>query len=162
MIRVVGIGSPFGDDQAGWRVVELLRNRLAPDIDLVALDRPGAALVSWMQGADWFILIDALGPDGSPGRVRRIDPDAIVPPPGGTSSHGLDLGEAIRLAEALGCRPRHLDIFGIEIAGIGTADLCAAVEAGAEALAQRLCEVLTRPTDHESLADSPPNSCSKS
>ena len=85
MIRIVGIGSPFGDDQAGWRVIELLRGRLDDDVELVALDRPGAALVSWMEGSDRFILVDAVNPRGSPGRISRIDPDA-APPPGANRS----------------------------------------------------------------------------
>ena len=146
MIRIVGIGSPFGDDRAGWQVIDLLRGRLGDGIELVVLDRPGAALIDWMCGVDRLVLIDAVAPLGSPGRVHRVDPDEL-PPAAGISSHELGLSETIRLAEALGCRPPRLDIFGIEISGIpldpgDTGGLSAAVADGAKRLARQLCEEL--------------------
>ncbi len=145
MIRVVGIGSPFGDDQAGWRVIELLRGRLAGQVELIALDRPGAALIHWMSGADRLVLIDAIGPMGSPGRVHRLDPDALPDQAGGLSSHALTLADTIRLAETLGCRPGRLEIFGLEIAGTTSATLSDAVARGAERLAETLCDRLQAP-----------------
>ena len=63
MIRIIGLGSPFGDDQVGWRVIELLQDRLDPQVDLVALDRPGAALINWMAGAQRLVIVDAPSPD---------------------------------------------------------------------------------------------------
>lgn len=80
MIRVIGIGSPFGDDRVGWYVVELLRGRVSDTIELLALDRPGAALINWMHGVDWFILIDASGPQDLPGKVQHVDPDRLALP----------------------------------------------------------------------------------
>jgi hydrogenase maturation protease len=141
MIRVVGIGSPFGDDQAGWQVVERLRGRLPAGVELLALDRPGAALVNRMRDADWFILVDALEPRGTPGRVCRVDPEAL-PPGRRLSSHELALDETLRLADALGCRPPRLDVYGIEIAGLESDAPCDAVTAGAIRLADRLVEEL--------------------
>ena len=49
-IRIIGIGSPAGEDQAGWWVVDALRGSGALDqlpyaVDTVSLDRPGARLV---------------------------------------------------------------------------------------------------------------------
>lgn len=142
MTRVIGIGSPFGDDRVGWRVIELLRGRLAGDVELIALDRPGAALIHWMQGSARLILIDAVAPRGRPGSLTRIDPDRVIPAVGVPTSHALDLCETLRLAEALAMRPGRLDIYGIEIAGLAGAEPCDAVERGAQALANRLCAEL--------------------
>jgi hydrogenase maturation protease len=144
MIRVVGIGSPFGDDQAGWRVIELLRDSLAEPVELIALDRPGAALVNWMQGTEHLIVIDALSPQGAPGRVRQIDPDAELVSTGAPSSHALQLADAIRLAGVLGFRPPQLDVYGIEIADVTREGLCEAVAEGARALADSLTDELRR------------------
>jgi len=140
MIRVIGLGSPFGDDRVGWQVIELLRPGLEDigPIELIALDRPGAALVNWMQGVDWLILIDAINPQGSPGRVVRLDPEAVTPPVGIPTSHALNLAEAIALAETLGLCPSRVEIYAIEIAGLDAQGLSPAAARGARNLAQRL------------------------
>jgi len=162
MIRVIGIGSPFGDDRVGWRVIELLRPRLE-GIELIALDRPGVALVNWMSGTDWWILIDALCPQGSPGRVVRLDPDAVVPPAGIPTSHALNLAETIALAEVLGLRPARVEIYGIEIAGHDAPDLCPAVARGARDLAEILCQRLSRPpSDPVGIHQTSERSCPRS
>jgi len=141
MIRVIGIGSPFGDDRVGWRVIELLGPGLE-DIELIALDRPGAALVNWMQGVDRLILVDALNPRGSPGKVVCLDPDALVPVAGVPTSHALNLTETIALARTLGLCPTRVEIYGIEIAELDAPDLCPAVAQGARKLADTLRERL--------------------
>jgi len=115
MIRIVGLGSPFGDDRVGWRVIELLQEKLPGNIDLVALDRPGAALINWMQGVSWLILVDALSSGASPGSVVRLDPGDLDAEPGRLSSHDLALHDTFRLANSLGCLPARIDIYGIEL-----------------------------------------------
>ncbi|MGB5570350.1 MAG: hydrogenase maturation protease [Sedimenticolaceae bacterium] len=114
MIRIIGIGSPFGDDRVGWRVVELLRDRLPAEVDLVALDRPGAALINWMEGVHWLILIDALSSGAAPGSLIRIDPGNLEHE-SRLSSHDLALSGTLRLAKSLGCLPSRIDIYGIEL-----------------------------------------------
>ena len=59
-IRIVGVGSPLGDDRLGWEAIRNLRERgnLPPDIELHMLeggqrlldllDGPRHALCSWM------------------------------------------------------------------------------------------------------------------
>ena len=75
MIRVIGLGSPFGDDRVGWRVIRLLNGRLPGPVDLVALDRPGSTLINWMQGVEHLVLIDAVRSGAPPGDMIRLDPD---------------------------------------------------------------------------------------
>lgn len=142
MIRIVGLGSPFGDDRVGWRVIELLRGRLPDHIDLVALDRPGAALVNWMQGVDWLLLIDAISCDCEPGRIIRIDPALPVAGLSAISSHGLDLAHSLKLAAALGSRPARIDLFGIAMNSLDGAELDPGVAAAAGRLARTLQEMM--------------------
>ena len=129
MIRVVGIGSPFGDDQVGWRVIEQLEGRLPPGVALSALDRPGSALIQSLQDTDWLILIDALSCQGKAGQIIRIDPEQAEAGSSKFSSHGLDLAQTLNLATALGCRPRRVDIYGIVIDQIASTGLGPAVAA---------------------------------
>lgn len=114
MIRVLGIGSPDGADQVGWRVVEALRGRVDPDVELLALDRPGAALIRWMDGVDRLLLIDALVDGGPPGRV--LQPSAAeLDNQRALSSHEQSLVETLRLAATLGCRPSEVRLYAISV-----------------------------------------------
>lgn len=117
MIRVIGLGSPFGDDTAGWRVIEQLRGRLAPEVDLLALDRPGVALVSWMAGVDTLCLVDAVDDGGPPGRLLQLTPADVRGLEAGLSSHQLALHDTLQLAATLGSLPSRIEIHGIAING---------------------------------------------
>ncbi|MCP5305622.1 MAG: hydrogenase maturation protease [Chromatiaceae bacterium] len=146
MIRVIGIGSPFGDDRVGWQVVDGLAGRVPATVDLVTLDRPGAALINWMEHVDHLLLIDAIVSEAvPPGRIVRIDRfDTLSPPPGFTS-HVLDLAQTIELADALGVRPRNVELYGISIAQLGTTlPMPDAVDKVARQLTEALAERLTR------------------
>jgi Ni,Fe-hydrogenase maturation factor len=58
-VRVVGIGSPYGDDQAGWEVIALLRKvKLAKSIELLQAGVPHE-LLDWVDASSHLILIDA-------------------------------------------------------------------------------------------------------
>lgn len=135
MIRVIGLGSPFGDDRVGWRVIELLKGRLPPKIDLVALDRPGAALIDWMRQIDHLILIDAVSSGAAPGTLIRIDPVELEDGCSRLSSHDLALSATFRLAATLGCLPRRTEIYGVELGGYSDEGLGAVAEAAAAKLA---------------------------
>lgn len=117
--RILGIGSPFGDDRAGWEACTLLRARRgagvsAPDVEIRTLDRPGLLLVDQFAGIDNVILIDAVRSAAAVGAIHRLDGDCL----GGTrpllSSHAGGVMEAVDLARALGGLPLHLRIFGVE------------------------------------------------
>ncbi|HPE79039.1 MAG TPA: hydrogenase maturation protease [Gammaproteobacteria bacterium] len=159
MIRIIGLGSPFGDDQVGWRVIELLQDRLDPQVDLVALDRPGAALINWMAGVRRLVIVDALVSGHAPGHTARLtdsDLDALA---GGTSSHQLDLAQTLALAGALDCLPEQVEIYGIEIDALQRTGLSGAVADSAVTLAKTLAKTLT---DLPVTRVETPNSCSRS
>ena len=135
-VRVLGIGSPAGDDQAGWLTVDALRGY---GIDASKLDRPGAHLVSLLANADHVILIDAMQGGGAPGQIRRFERHDWRGYRQGLSSHGFGVLDSLSLAEALGSLPPGLDLYGIEIAAAHPGEApSSAVRAAATLLAARI------------------------
>jgi hydrogenase maturation protease len=140
---ILGIGSPSGDDQAGWLVVDALAERAdlaqRPDLRIEKLDRPGAALVERLRDADHAILIDAMQSGAAPGTVRHLCEGEWAAYRGGLSSHGFGVFDALALAQALQALPQRLDLYGIEI---GSAAPGAAPGAAVRNAAQRLADSL--------------------
>ena len=143
---ILGIGSPSGDDQAGWMVVDALLARgvqTGGEIVIDKLDRPGATLITLIEQADWAILIDAMQGNGQPGTIRRFDQQDWPAYRGGLSSHGFGVLDALMLGGELGCLPPRVDLYGIEIGNAapdresGTGIL-AAVQLLADSLAAEL------------------------
>lgn len=120
-IRILGIGSPSGGDQAGWLTIDALRASGVGDIDEVfidKLDRPGANLISLLEHASRVILIDAMQSNGPIGRIQRFDQKDWPDYNQGLSSHGFGVLAALSLARELGCMPARLDLYGIEIGDV--------------------------------------------
>lgn len=121
-VRILGIGSPNGDDQIGWLAVTALEQSgvlelfTAGWISQTALDRPELNLIPHLAEAEWVILVDALCGDGSPGSIRRMDGAGLASALRGLSTHGFAVESALALARELGCLPRRLTVYGIEIA----------------------------------------------
>lgn len=146
MIRVIGLGSPFGDDQAGWRVVELLRGQLPDSIELITLDRPGASLINWMQQVRHLVLIDACRGGASPGSLFRLRPQDLQEEQGRFSSHDLTLQDTLQLAGSLGSVPETLEIHAIEIGHLAGESMSPVVEKATRALAARIVDELCATT----------------
>ena len=116
MIRIIGIGSPLGEDAVGLEAARQLALDPPAGTEVVAADRPGAGLIDLFDGAEAVILIDAVC-SGSPcGTVHDLDlrdlADAPLRP---VSSHDLGVAEAVRLAAALGRLPARSRLLGIEV-----------------------------------------------
>ncbi|MCP5153041.1 MAG: hydrogenase maturation protease [Ectothiorhodospiraceae bacterium] len=125
-VRVIGLGSPLGDDRVGWEVVDGLLPHLGPgaappgiEIEVLALDRPGADLGRHLADADLVVLVDALVDGGPAGRVRRLTATevAAASAAAGASTHGFGVAEALRLAAALDPDGPSIWLVGIGIAG---------------------------------------------
>jgi hydrogenase maturation protease len=117
--RVIGVGSPFGDDRAGWEVVAALEAALrsAADaplrVDIRACDRPGAALVPLLAGVQHAVIIDAAVSVGwRAGSVRWLG-EREIDARRAVSSHGFGLAEALALARALGDAPSRVSVLAI-------------------------------------------------
>ena len=147
-VRVLGVGSPSGDDQAGWLTVDILwaaRLPAAADVIIEKLDRPGASLIPLLQDASWVILVDAMLGGGAPGRVSRFDAHDWNGYRHGLSGHGFGVRDALALAQALDCLPPRLDVYGIEIAAAAPGGAPgAAVQAAARQVAQAIAARLQR------------------
>lgn len=119
-VKIIGIGSPFGDDRFGWEAAEALRhsaamNAIAPGrIEILALDRPGAMLPAHWQEADLVILLDAIRSGAAPGTRHCLEARDLSSTSTLCSSHGFGIVSAIELARTLGDMPSRLLVRGIE------------------------------------------------
>jgi hydrogenase maturation protease len=143
---VVGLGSPHGDDQAGWKVIERLGPAPGPGVRTVALGDP-SRLWDLLDGCRRLFVVDAARPGREPGTILRLRwPQAGLADGPGRSSHGLGLGMVLALAAQLGRLPAEVILFAVEAAScLPGADLSLAVSAALPQLAQRLLEEIQRP-----------------
>jgi hydrogenase maturation protease len=114
-ILIVGIGSSHGDDRAGWRVAELLAERLDQDnIDVRQAASP-VQLLSWLAGVRQLIICDACRGLDAPGRVHRWNwPSKELSDVAWSGTHDLSLPAVLALAERLGHLPRVVIVWAIE------------------------------------------------
>ena len=122
MLKVIGIGSPFGDDQVGLLLIDELRQSeqlhfyLNDELELLAVDRPGAGLLSLFEGAERVIIIDAVVSGAGLGRLHRWpDSTALESCDCFLSSHGFGLTQALTLGRQLALLPEQLLVLGVEI-----------------------------------------------
>lgn len=122
IVKVIGVGSPFGADQLAWWVVDGLRARpelaeLIADgrVELVSCDRPGSALLELLQGSGCIHLIDAMISSAAPGTVRCLRDNFAAHSSPVMSSHGFGLGQALALAEALAELPPDFTLHAVEV-----------------------------------------------
>jgi hydrogenase maturation protease len=112
--RVVGLGSGQGDDQAGWRLVEMLRSQLPPGTEAVALGEP-SRLLDHLDGCGKLVLVDAGRSGRLPGTITRLAwPDPALETRAGPSSHGLGVGAVLSLAAHLDRLPPAVVLFAVE------------------------------------------------
>lgn len=121
LIRILGIGSPHGEDDLGWRAIEALESTDLSDrlrshaLELRRLDRPGPSLVEALPGADIVLILDAMSSGSAPGSMRRLhhaELETVLAP---LSSHGLDVPASLALAGALGMVEPPIAVIGIEM-----------------------------------------------
>lgn len=110
---VLGVGSPFGGDRVGWRVVDRLAAEGEDRVRLEALDRPGPALVTAMAGAGFAVIVDAVRPAPAPGTLHRLTGLGDLPARSPASSHGFGVAEALALGQRLVQLPAWV-VIGVE------------------------------------------------
>ena len=114
-LRILGIGSPHGDDQIGWRLVEEV-GALRPDLGATVLSHP-LELLEDDLACDTLIVVDACRTGAPAGTVtERVWPWEADPAAEG-STHGYGLTAALTLAERLRRLPPEVRLFGVEAAG---------------------------------------------
>lgn len=121
---IIGIGSPFGEDIAGWEAVDMLaeadwvQEKLqAGHMTLLKLDRPGMCLLDYLRGYDHVILIDAIiSRKHSPGMILKLKREELAALETPSSTHSFGVAEALAMGETLGELPERLEIWGVVIA----------------------------------------------
>lgn len=110
---VVGLGSPHGDDQIGWRVAEEIEGRLTPEVDVRCLTVP-IDLTHALDGYQKAILIDACRPRGDSPRITRWQwPSPEIALIRASGTHAFGLPETLAMMERLGSLPGDVIIWGI-------------------------------------------------
>jgi hydrogenase maturation protease len=112
---VVGIGNPErGDDGIGPEIAARVAALGLPGVRVVTRSEP-IALVSLLGGGEDLVVVDAIGANGSPGRIVITDQITALPRGCGLgSTHGFGLAEALDLAQALEVLPHRVVLVGVE------------------------------------------------
>ena len=114
---ILGIGSPFADDQFGWHVARKIKAILPNNktIDIEIADRPGLNLLHYLD-LDYqkIILIDAVSAEASPGTEFMLSAEEICQFNGFLSSHNVGVAPSLALARALGNSIAHIVFFGVQ------------------------------------------------
>lgn len=114
---VAGVGSHFGDDCAGWRMVQRLEQLGYPSDRLQCVRHP-SALLDCMRPAETLIVCDACQGSGVAGSIHHWRwPNPIFRTLSFPGTHEMGLKDVLDLADVLQIRPRQVDIWAIEGAG---------------------------------------------
>jgi len=142
---VIGVGNPYRrDDGVGPAVVDRLRRRAPAGVRLEESDGEPSQLLELWSGADLAIVVDAVRTvDGRPGRIDRLQLGGTTPVGSATSSHRVDLGDAVALARAVDRMPVTLVMYGVEVDDVSFGPgLTPPVEAAAEEIAVAILDRL--------------------
>lgn len=111
---LAGLGSPYGDDQFGWRLVDALRQRRLSGVGLVRL-RSADELLDWLPGVVRLVVCDACQGAGAVGTWHRWRwPAAELSHVRSTGTHDLGLAAVLHLAERLGELPPEVAVWAVE------------------------------------------------
>jgi hydrogenase maturation protein HypF len=142
LIRIIGIGSPFGDDVVGLEVARLLAQAPPPHCEVIVADRPGTNLIELLHDVDGVILVDAAHSGAAAGTLHKLTFDALAQSTVRfNSSHDLGVVETIQLARKLGYAPVHGRVLGIEIASVTPRTPCALSQTAQHAVTRAQAQV---------------------
>jgi hydrogenase maturation protease len=115
---IVGLGGCFGDDGAGWRVIQRLKELLGPQgnagVRLLTVRTP-AELLGIAEGASTLVVIDACQGLASPGDVAHFRwPTLPLEPLRHGCGHNVSLVQALGIAAVMGQLPQHCEVWCIE------------------------------------------------
>lgn len=114
---VVGIGNPYrGDDGAGWAIIDGLKKKLSPAIELVKQRGDIAELIDIFAQYNTVYLVDAYQSHALMDSWKRIDihQEPIPDEQPQTSTHGFSIAQAISLAKNLDQLPKKLILYAIK------------------------------------------------
>lgn len=116
LIKILGLGSPFGEDRVGWIVATLLKNKIThPSIVIECHDRPGVRLLELMKQATNVFLVDAVKSENQIGTIHRLTNNEIYESNHLLSTHDVGVAQTLQLGQALNILPESIVLYGIEI-----------------------------------------------
>ncbi len=122
---LIGVGNPYRrDDGVGPAFAASLREHDLPGVSVQVCDGEPSRLLDAWAGAELAIIVDAERSErGVPGLITRRTlhpaPAEGLPPVSQSSTHGLGIFEAVRLAQALDRLPERLVVFAVEVGDVG-------------------------------------------
>ncbi|QDT22206.1 hydrogenase maturation protease [Gimesia chilikensis] len=139
-IQIAGLGSPHGDDQAGWEIVRALKTRDLSQA-IVHLSRTPDDLLNWLDPASPLVICDACRGAGPVGSIHHWQwPTAELDQVNWSGTHQIALPGVLLLAEELGLLPAQVIIWGVEIAETVPGDVISSeVSAGVERAVESIC-----------------------
>jgi len=147
-LTVIGIGSRLrGDDAIGPLLIDALKERGIPDLELVDAGSDALGILEYVQDRERVLIVDACAMGLSPGSVEIIQASRIkdVLQDDPMSLHGLGLAEAIQMGTSLQMLPENLKIIGIEPESIQfNGSLSAPVKRALKRLVQMVQDELDR------------------
>ncbi|WP_417390442.1 hydrogenase maturation protease [Gimesia sp.] len=140
-IMVAGIGSPHGDDQAGWEMAREMERRKFAHVS-VKLARTPADLLDWIDPGMDLLICDACQGAGEPGSIHQWEwPCGQLDEIRWSGTHQMSLTGVLALAEQLGRLPQHVRIWAIELHSNHSGEsLSAVVQAGVFSAVEAMCE----------------------
>lgn len=137
---VLGLGSPHGDDQAGWLVIQHLHERGVSTDNAVALPSP-ADIWQRCTAGQALVICDACVDVGEIGTMRRWTWPEIAFAQHSWGTHDLSLHEVLSLGQTLDLCPDQVIVWTITGVQFGPLDpVSLPVNASAGQLAETLYE----------------------
>lgn len=125
-MSLIGVGSPHGDDQVGWKVAEAVQ-LLAGSACAVHRVASPLEILNRIDGVDWLGICDACRGSGIVGDWSSWSwPDERMSSREFAGSHDLGLNATLHLAARLGRLPPRVTIWGVEIGDCQPGDLITA------------------------------------
>lgn len=141
---IISLGNRFrGDDSVGPYLLHRLREKLGDTVDCIENCGDMTRLLEDWKGRRVFLVDAVVAAGRRSGDIIRLDGLAEPMPASvcSTSSHGLNLAEAIELGRAMDALPLRLDIYGICGENFTTgAALSPAVQAAVAKVEQEILE----------------------
>lgn len=124
-LALIGVGSPFSDDTLGWQLLDALSDRGMDmpgwEVTYQKADRPGAGLLSYLEGLDAAVILDAMQANREAGTLLLLDVRDLEQAESKLSGHALGVAETLSLGEKLDMLPPRLYIVGIAMGrGLGS------------------------------------------
>lgn len=119
IIKVLGCGNTLvGDDGVGIRVIEKLQEMKLPEnVEVIEAGVGGMAILSWIEGSDKVIIVDAVQTGNEPaGTIYRFT-DKEMPPSDMfmLSLHDLNLVDTLNIGRIVQKMPDEIIIYGVEV-----------------------------------------------